>query len=407
MIDHMTEECTPQWKVLRLCDVANFQNGHAFYADGYSSEGFLALDLFNVDEEGKLRFGERDKFVSPELAKKYVRFVLNKNDLVIVMTDMTQRLGILGKCCIVDASNRYILNQRMGRITATTHILPKYLRYYINSPAFRIPLHSLAKGAVQKYVNTDDIKESQVLVPPISTQERIVCILSAYDDLIENNIRRIKVLEEMAKMIYREWFVNFRFPGNENVKMVESEDGLVPHGWSAKRLGDVLQLEYGKALKSADREGGDVPVFGSSGVVGFHSESLADGPGVIVGRKGNVGSVFFCPSKFWVIDTAYFVRTSLSPYFIFFNLLTQNFLNNDAAVPGLNRNQAHSLRIIVPDVPTMERFDQLVVPMFRQQTLLRERNAILREIRDLLLPKLISGELSVNQSETEAVVQGV
>ena len=208
-------------------------------------------------------------------------------------------------------------------------------------------------------------------------------------------------------MFHREWFVNFRFPGHEKVEMVESEAGLIPQGWSAKRLGDVLQLEYGKALKSEDREGGAVPVFGSSGVVGFHSESLADGPGIIVGRKGNVGSVFFCPSKFWVIDTAYYVHTSLSQYFLFFNLLTQNFLNNDAAVPGLNRNQAHSLPIIVPDATTRETFDQIVAPMFLQQTLLGELNAILAKTRDLLLPKLISGGVNVEQIETEAVTQGV
>ena len=129
--------------------------------------------------------------------------------------------------------------------------------------------------------------------------------------------------------------VNFRFPGHEKVRMVESELGKIPEGWDTTRLGEVLTLEYGKALKEADRHGGPVPVYGSSGVVGYHSQTLTAGPGIIVGRKGNVGSVFFCPSDFWVIDTAYYVRSELSPYFLYFNLLSQNFLNNDAAVPGV------------------------------------------------------------------------
>jgi type I restriction enzyme S subunit len=107
---------SPNWDIVSLEEVASFQNGHAFYKDGYSDHGLLAFDLMNVSEEGKLRFGSRDKFVSPDLCDKYSRFILNKGDLVIVMTDMTQRLGILGKCAVIDRNHAYILNQRMGSV---------------------------------------------------------------------------------------------------------------------------------------------------------------------------------------------------------------------------------------------------------------------------------------------------
>jgi type I restriction enzyme S subunit len=209
---------------------------------GYTNSGFLAFDLFNVDEEGRIRLGERDKFVAEEVAAKYSKFILKRNDLVIVMTDMTQRLGILGKCCMIDADNKYILNQRMGRIVADEGLIkPRYLRYYINSEHFLRPLHALAKGAVQKYVNTGDIKGNLVLVPPLETQERIVSYLSAYDDLIENNARRIKIVEQMVHMLYREWFVNFRFPGRHKVKMTDSEIGMIPAGWSPRSIGFIAE----------------------------------------------------------------------------------------------------------------------------------------------------------------------
>ena len=186
--------------------------------------------------------------------------------------------------------------------------------------------------------------------------------------------------------------------------MVESELGPIPDGWSAKRLGDVVQLEYGKALKETERDGGQFPVYGSSGIIGRHSVNLTKGPGIIVGRKGNVGSVFFCHSDFWVIDTAYYVRSNLSLYFLYFDLLSQNFLNNDAAVPGLNRTQARSLPLIVPNAGILHEYAGMVAPMFGMKLCLEESNTNLRTTRDFLLPKLISGEVSVEAAE-EAVLE--
>src|SRR5207249_10295 len=121
-----------------------------------------------------------------------------------------------------------------------------------------------------------------------------------------------------------------------------------------------------------------IPVYGSSGVVGYHSQKLTSGPGLIVGRKGNVGSVFFSHSDFWVIDTAYYVCSELSRNFLYFNLRTQNFLNNDAAVPGLNRNQAHSLPVVLPEAAALKSFDQIIGPMFDLKRCLEAQNFNLR-----------------------------
>jgi type I restriction enzyme, S subunit len=258
---------------------------------------------------------------------------------------------------------------------------------------------------VARFQFTTFAERQPLQLPALATQRQIADVLSAYDDLIENNANRIKILEQMAQMLYREWFVNFRFPGHEKLRMVESEIGSIPAGWIVKKLGDVLRLEYGKALKADQRISGSVPVFGSSGIIGSHAEKLADGPGIIVGRKGNVGSVFFCDSDFWVIDTAYYVATSMPLRYIYFNLLTQNFLNNDAAVPGLNRNQAHSLPVVVPGAEVLREFENIVEPMCKMKVALEQTNSNLRLIRDLLLPKLISGKISVEQLESEAIAQ--
>jgi type I restriction enzyme S subunit len=199
----------------------------------------------------------------------------------------------------------------------------------------------------------------------------------------------------MARALYRAWFVHFRFPGHESVPRVPSPLGEIPQGWEVKKAGEVLQLNYGKALKKEDRRDGEYPVFGSSGIVGTHDSALIDGPGIVVGRKGNVGSVFWCDEDFFVIDTAYYVSSSLPLRFLFYVLPTLNFINSDAAVPGLSRNQAYTLEILVPPTTLLERFCDLAGTFERQVGVLQRQSHNLRRTRDILLPRLLSGQINV------------
>jgi type I restriction enzyme S subunit len=162
-----------------------------------------------------------------------------------------------------------------------------------------------------------------------------------------------------------------------------------------KKLSEVLDLNYGKALKKEDRRDGEYPVFGSSGIVGTHDTALFKGPGIIVGRKGNVGSVFWCDDDFFVIDTAYFVTSSLPLRFLFYVLPTLNFINSDAAVPGLSRNQAYTLEILVPPTTLLNQFCELAETFERQAATLQHQTTNLRRTRDLLLPRLLSGQVAL------------
>jgi len=119
-----------------------------------------------------------------------------------------------------------------------------------------------------------DFKGAKIRVPPLPTQRKIASILSAYDNLIENNTRRIAILEEIAQAIYREWFVNFRYPGHENVKLVDSTLGMIPEGWAATTWGELATLEYGKSLRGYKDRVAPVPVYGTNGLIGFHDTAL-------------------------------------------------------------------------------------------------------------------------------------
>lgn len=231
----------------------------------------------------------------------------------------------------------------------------------------------------------------KVRAPDKATQGRVASVLSAYDDLIANNKRRIALLEESARLLYREWFVHLRFPGHEHVKVVDG----VPEGWERQALAAVLELRYGKALKESDRVEGAFPVYGSSGAVGTHKSALVEGPAIVVGRKGNVGSVYWVSTDFWPIDTVYYVPKEQADYWLYLALPSVGFQNTDAGVPGLNRDFAYSRKVLTPSERLRRRFDETVEPMFEQMTTLANFNRKLAEARDLLLPRLMNGEIAV------------
>jgi len=228
-------------------------------------------------------------------------------------------------------------------------------------------------------------------LPPIDVQKRVAGILSNYDDLVENNLRRMALLEEGARQLFREWFVRLRFPGHEHTRITNG----VPEAWQRVPLGDRITLNYGKALKADDRADGPFPVYGSSGIVGTHEKSLVQGPGIVLGRKGNVGSVYWCAKDFYPIDTVYFIDAASSNLYLYYVLQHMNFISTDVAVPGLNRGFAYSRPLLVPTDHILREFIEIKAPIHEQRDKLDQTNDKLRTARDLLLPRLMNGEIAV------------
>lgn len=268
----------------------------------------------------------------------------------------------------------------------------------------KIRFAAISKGATQDNLSLEKLLSQDLLVPPLETQRRIAAILGAYDDLIEINRRRIAVLEEMARGLFTEWFIRLRFPGYEDVVIEETADGPLPAEWSWTQLGSLIELNYGKALKADTRLPGDIAVIGSSGVVGSHNAALVSGPGVVVGRKGNVGSVIWLSGNFWPIDTTYYIGTKLPLAYVYQLLKRIPFQNTDAAVPGLNRDYALSRVVLETPSALIQRYGDFAAPIHEAVTELERANANLAAARDLLLPRLISGQLSVDQAKQELEV---
>lgn len=255
-------------------------------------------------------------------------------------------------------------------------------------------------GAAQPKLSQTNLRQLEIPLPPLPVQRRIAGILSAYDELIENCQRRIRILEDMARALYREWFVNFRFPGHETVPRVDSSLGPIPKGWEVRRLDDVLVLQRGFDLPKADRVEGTVPIYAATGVTGFHNEAKVKAPGVVTGRSGTIGDVLYVQEDFWPLNTALWVKEfpeaePLYAYYVLSSLDLKQF-NSGAAVPTLNRNDIHGINTLIPPRPLQKRFQEIAGAMLAQTRTFELQINNLRPTRDLLLPRLLSGNLSLS-----------
>ena len=311
------------------------------------------------------------------------------------------------------------LNQHVFRVTPDTSINRAFFFYllrYLKPNFVGIARNKQTTGL--GHVTRRDLENIEVALPPLPEQRAIAHILGTLDDKIELNRRMNRTLEEMARAIFQDWFVDFgpvraKLEGREPYlppdlwslfpdRLVDSELGEIPEGWEVKELGRLIELAYGKALKAGDRKGGTIPVYGSNGQVGWHDEKLVDGPGIVVGRKGNPGVITWSNGDFFPIDTAFYVvpaTKGLSLYFLLHSLAGQDLpsIAADSAVPGLNRNLAYMNKQLVPDGRLMDTFDRHVAAIFIRRHRLDEESRALTSQRDALLPKLISGELWVGR----------
>ncbi len=284
-------------------------------------------------------------------------------------------------------------------LTPTEHVDARYLYYWVTRQDFTDYLSLHAKGAAYPAVSAEDIGNGEIDLPPLPIQRRIAGILSAYDELIENSQRRIKILESMARGLYREWFVHFRFPGHESVPRVPSPLGEIPKGWEVGRLDDVLVLQRGFDLPKASRIEGTVPIIAATGITGFHNEARAKAPGVVTGRSGTIGEVLYVQEDFWPLNTSLWVKEfpNSEPLYAFYLLSSLDLkqFNSGAAVPTLNRNDIHGTNVVVPPRSIQKRFQDFTGSMLAKSRTLDQQIQNLRRTRDLLLPRLLSGQINV------------
>lgn len=381
-----------KWEKVKLGDIATCIQpgpfGSQLHNSDYSKEGtpiIMPKDIVGgaIVHSGLLK-------VSEEHVKRLSRHQVYEGNLMVA------RKGDVRKCAYITANeNGWMTGSDCLKVVLDeSKCYPKFIYYQLRSEHIGRWLEKVSIGATMPSLNTGLLSGIEMVLPPIEIQKQIAGILSVYDDLIENNQKQIKLLEEAAQRVYKEWFVDLRFPGHENTKIVDG----VPEGWRRGLLKELISVNYGKDHKKVPDDG-NIPVYGSGGLMRKCNKSLFSGEAVLIPRKGSLNNIMYVDETFWTVDTMFYAtmkqpHTAVFVYF-FVKAFDMYSMNIGAAVPSMTTKILDAMDVVIPDKETLEKFDKYAKVYFNKIKTLQGQNEQLKTARDLLLPKLMSGEVEV------------
>ena len=254
-------------------------------------------------------------------------------------------------------------------------------------------LNKYAGGSAQPLLTQSTLKSLETYIPCANVQQRIAEVLSRYDALIENYQRQIKLLEEAAQRLYKEWFVDLRFPGHQSTPIINN----LPQSWQKKKITDILDIKYGKDHKKL--KDGPIPVYGTGGIMRYADSCLYCGESVLIPRKGSLNNIMLVNGSFWTIDTMFYsipkIENAAKIAYFYLKDLDMYSFNIGAAVPSMTINILSGMEISLPTDEIRSEFECTVDNYYQQIALLENQIRNLSEARDRLLPKLMSAEIDV------------
>lgn len=404
------------WPEVSLGDYTDFLTGFPFKSAKYVNDpnGIRLLRGDNI-VQGALRWENCKRWTSAEI-EQFSKYSLEYNDIVLAMDRPWIEAG-LKWAYIKESDLPCLLVQRVSRLRGKNELLTNFIRYIISDINFTNYVKSVITGINIPHISGPQIQAYQFRLPPIKTQQKITSILSNYDNLIENNTRRIEILEQMAKLVYEEWFVKFRFPGHEYVKIIDG----VPEGWNKTNALEIMDVLSGGTPKTS------VPDFWDGNIPFFTPKDSTDTPYVLETEKSiSEQGLSKCNSKLYPKDTIFITargtvgklnlaqvpmamnqscyalvgKEPLTQYFLYcaLNSAINEFKSRavGAVFDAIVRDTFKAIPFVMPTQDLIDDFTEMVTPSFKQIDSLIMKNQNLRKTRDLLLPKLISGEIDVS-----------
>lgn len=410
------------WREVTIGELLQVKHGFAFLGQYFSDAGtHVVLTPGNFHEGGGFRAkGDKEKWYTGPVPADYV---LSRGDILVAMTEQAE--GLLGATAIIPRDGLYLHNQRLG-LLQMRGADPGFVFHLFNTKDVRQQIRASATGVKVRHTSPSRIAAVRVRVPDLVTQRRIAGILSAYDDLIENCERRIRVLDEMSRSLYREWFVDFRFPGHEQVAQVDSVLGRVPKGWEIRPVAECFDTLGGGTpprKENAHWQDGTIPWFSPSDLtaagtmfmddsgeriaeVGLARSSarLFPAMSVMMTSRATIGAIAIntqpaCTNQGFITC----IPNERMPLLMLFHWLRENvpkfeLMASGATFKEISRGVFRGIDVLLPAKPLAERFELLARPLADQSLTLQRRVKNLRATRDLLLPRLLSGQLSVDDA---------
>ncbi len=388
-----------EWKKVKLGDIASAIQtgpfGSQLHQSDYSDIGVpivMPKDIINgrIDESTIAR-------VESHHVERLSRHKISEGDILYA------RRGDVGKCAYtVFAQQGWLCGTGCLRVTIDKEkAFPKFIFFQLQKRETIGWVEKHAIGATMLNLNTSILGDVPIELPPLYIQHRIATILSRYDSLIENYQKQIKLLEEAAQRLYKEWFVDLHFPGHENTKIFDG----VPEGWEKKPVDSIYFIKYGKNLSTKlISESGEFPVYGANGVIGYYDKANCNEQVVLITSRGNgSGDVLMTYHKNAFITNNSFIVSPLDDYSYCQLPFTYQFLKNanfravrtGAAQPQLTNQSIHTVDVVLPSKDAIIDYCDKASYNNKKIILLKNQIHLLTEARDRLLPKLMSGEIAV------------
>ena len=382
-----------EWKKYKLGEIATKIGSGATPLGG--KESYLESGDFSlIRSQNVLDFSFSKSglaFLSEEQANGLKNVEVEENDILLNITgDSVARV-----CQVPSDILPARVNQHVAIIRGKNEIIDQqFLKYYLLQPSFKRYMLGLASaGATRNALTKSMIESFEILAPDLPTQRQIAQILSSLDDKIELNLQMNQTLEAMAQAIFKEWFVDFNFPGFDG----ELVDGL-PKGWRIDKLANICTVKYGKDHKHL--EDGEIPVYGSGGIMRYAERALYENESILIPRKGTLSNLFYVTEPFWSVDTMFYtiINEDRIRKYLFYLLKSLNLasMNVGSAVPSLTTEVLNKIDIVVPENGLLEEFENVVSTFYSKIDENSRQIKSLTQTRDTLLPKLMSGQLEVS-----------
>ena len=388
-----------EWKKEKLGDYVEVLSGFAFKSKDFTSEGVPVIKIKNISPPNVSL--EDLSYVPMTIVTQNPRYILSRGDVLIAMTGshINQIASVVGRVGRIRYDVLSVLNQRVGKIVNKDDKKSSldFVYYYLSQYEVKVELAQKAGGAAnQANISPKDIKDLMFPCPPVETQHRIATILSRYDSLIENYQKQIKLLEEAAQRLYKEWFIDLHFPGHENTNIIDG----VPEGWEKKKVGDITPIITGKKDANFGTPDGEYPFFTCSQEPIKAPSFSFDCAAVLLAGNGDF-NVKLYRGRFEAYQRTYV----LSPYidshlYLLFYTISANMTKLAAGSSGstikfLTKGMIDGINLNVPNDEILRSFNKKVEPIQSSRESLQSQLRLLTEARDRLLPKLMSGEITI------------
>ncbi len=388
------------WNRVTVGELVSTKKGFAFKSDLYVESGVPIVRVSNftldsISDEDLKYYPERERV-------NYSDFVLREKDIIVQTVGSWQYnpASVVGKVVHVPYYlDGALLNQNAVKLIPNERVDRDFLYYRLRCDDFKGHVIGEARGAAnQASITLDTIKSFSFDIPDYELQCKISAIIAAYDNLIENNQKQIKLLEEAAQRLYKEWFVDLRFPGYEDTPIVDG----VPEGWADGTLGDIAVFKRGKTITKAQVSDGNIPVVaGGLEPAYYHNKANTTAPVITVSASGaNAGFTRLYNIDVFASDCSY-IDSNSTPFLLFVycflktNAMKLNSLQKGSAQPHVYAKDLNALVLRVPSEGVLTAFCGIVSPYFERIRLLQRENEIAAQARDRLLPKLMSSEIEV------------